>query len=198
MKKLLSLMLSVVMVLAMSLSTFAGTSQTTMANGGKTRIPTSIGYKDFAHMLQVAQEVSGNECVIVNAQPYNNDQTTWVIRMVVGETMNDYVVTTIPYTNVNGTVTSLPFESVEEGTAMYSPNWYYSAMYDDTDHNICGYMLTSRIHRWAGWDDLSFVGTDRRNVAYSGVFTKPSSATFLEELFNIGEKEVNIAPAEEK
>ena len=190
MKKLISLIMSVMMILTLSVNAFAGTSQTTMVNGAKTRIPMSIGYKDFKHMLNVAQEVSGQECVIVNAQKYNGDKTTWIVRIVMGESMNDYVCTTIPYTNVNGSITSLPFNSVEEGTTMYSPNWYYSAMYDDNDHNICGYMITSRIKRWSDWGDLTFNGADRRNVNYVGSYVKPNSATFLEELFGVGEEEM--------
>ena len=181
MKKLVSLFMAVLMVLTMSINAFAGTSVVTMENGLKKRTPVSISYKDLKRITGVAQEVNGVEAVIVNAQPYNGDQTTWAIRMVLGEHTNDYIVTCVPYVNDNGSIKSLPFGSIDEGTAMFSPNWYYVACYDDTDHNIMGYMIVSRIKRWSAWSDLTFNGSDRRNVNYAGTYTEPSSATFIEE-----------------
>lgn len=184
MKKLVS----VLMVLAMSVSLLFQTSAGTFKENGATKVPTSMSYKDIKHFADVVADVRGREAIIVNAVPYNGDPVTWIARVGVasdngGYVFDDYVITTCPYgiDPVTNTVNTLPFLNVEEGRAIFGTSWYYFGIFDDVTHASCGFGIAERIKRWSETTDLSFTGISQRGIGYTGSYKEICSSNFIEE-----------------
>lgn len=189
MKKLLSLLL----VSVFAVSSVINTSAATYVQGAQvgtivTKTPTSIFYKDLVRFEEVATDTNGKQARIVNATRYNGSNTTWIVRLDVGtgeeKTSADYVLNVVPYSKdiVTNQITSVPANGkAADGVPIYGPSWYYFGVYDDTaQHNLCGFMLAERIHRFAAWKDLNFSGTNKRGISYTGSYTEESKVNFLE------------------
>ena len=194
MKKVISLVLAMSFVFA---SVFAANAAS-FSQSGATKTPTAISYRDFKRLVEptkdkdgkevpsVVEKVRGKKASIVNAVRYNGSNTTWIVRLSFGEAGDqcaaDFVVTCYPYSRdpKTQTITSLPFTTVKEGTAIYGPCWYYFGLFDDIMHDSCGFAVCERIKRWPDWKDLSFSGSTKRGVYYSGSYAEGNDTAFIE------------------
>ena len=189
MKKLLSLVLCLTFIVSTVFNAFAATYVDGAQVGTVvSKTPTNLFYKDFVHLEEVASDVNGKQARIVNATRYNGSNTTWVVRLEItsaeGKTSADYVVNVVPYSRdlITNQVLSIPANGkAADGVPIYGSSWYYCGVYDDTtSHNICGFLLAERIHRFASWNDLNFTGTNKRGIEYSGSYKEECSSNFLE------------------
>lgn len=145
----------------------------------------------------------GKQATILNAVRYNGSATNWIIRIgfengtnesgeKVFNNVGDYAITVYPYARDPKTdeITTLPFRNDDEANAYFARandvnrSWFYFGLFDDVDHNSCGFAVAERIKRWADWKDLSFSGTTGRGVHYAGSYTEGSSPNFLNEHIN--------------
>lgn len=185
-KSIVSLSLALVMVLATAFGTFAATG----TNSAAGRIPTSITLKDLTRITEIANSVRGKSCKIVNAKQLGS--TEWVVRLSFGDEGDqcaaDFLISVLPYAYNEQIrkVTSLPFnpDDISTGTAIYGPCWYYFGVFDDVNHNICGFALAERIKRWPDWNDLTFNGVSYRGRGVTGRYNLPCSEAFAEQ--NLG------------
>lgn len=145
----------------------------------------------------------GKQATVLNAVRYNGSATNWIIRIgfdagknesgeQIFNNVGDYAITVYPYARDPKTdeITTLPFRSDDEANAyfakagdLYGTNrsWFFFGLFDEVDHNSCGFAVAERIKRWADWKDLSFSGTTGRGVHYAGSYTEGSSQNFLNE-----------------
>ena len=187
-KRVISLVLALTFVFASVFASNAATSNQGATVGSiTTKNPTAISYKDISRLAELATTVRGKQAKIVNATKYNGSNTTWIVRLNFGDGGDqcaaDFVITCLPYSwdSVKLQPTSLPFGNVEEGTAMYGPCWYYFGLFDDVNHNSCGFAIAERIKRWPDWDDLTFSGVTYRGVGYSGSYLEANDQAFIEK-----------------
>ena len=191
MKKITSLFLVIIMIIVQAVSVSAASYSSGYQTGTiTTKTPTNITYSDISRLAEIATQQNSKQAIIVNATRYNGSSTTWIVRLAFGgsEYTNaaDYVLNVLPYSwdaNTN-TVVSLPFKSIEEGTTMYGSSWYYFGVFDDINHNICGFVVAERINRWPAWNDLKFSGVNKRGIGYTGSYTEPCSDSFIESHIN--------------
>lgn len=182
MKKVISLVLAMSFVFA---SVFAANAAS-FSQSGATKTPTAISYRDINRLAEIATTVRGKQARVVNAIKYNGNATNWIVRLSFGDTGDqcaaDFAITCYPYSRDPKTqmITSLPFVTVEEGTAIYGPCWYYFGLFDDVMHNSCGFAVCERIKRWPDWKDLSFSGKTNRGVLYTGSYAEGNDVAFIE------------------
>lgn len=189
-KKIISLVLALTFVLS---SVFSANAASYITDGQK-KIPTELTLKDLDRLSKVMSTVRGKTAYIVNAKRYNDNGTTWIVRMSFGEEgdqcAGDFVVNCYPYARDPKTqeINTLPFKTVEEGTKMFGPCWYFFGLFDDLHHNSCGFAVAERIKRWPSWRDYSFSkdemegqnsGRTYRGVVYSGSYTEEMDVNFV-------------------
>lgn len=188
MKKIISVLL-IVMMITSSIMPVSAATYTTGAVVGTvvSKTPTNIFYKDLVRFEEVATNTYGKQSRIINATRYNGSATTWIVRLEVGtgeeKTTSDYVLNVAPYSKDMATnqIVSVPANGkIEEGVAIYGPSWFYFGVFDNTKHDLCGFMVAERIRRYSAWSDLRFNGTNKRGIAYTGSYTENSSSNFLE------------------
>lgn len=189
MKKLLSLALVSTFVMLTAFNTSAATYvQGAQVGTVISKTPTNIFYKDLVRMEEVATDTNGKQARIVNATRYNGSSTTWIVRLDVGtgeeKTSADYVLNVVPYKKdtLTNQILEVPANGkAADGVPIYGPSWYYFGVYDDSaNHNLCGFVVAERIHRFASWKDLNFSGTNKRGISYTGSYTEESKVNFLE------------------
>lgn len=226
-KRIISLLLAVSFVLASALNTFAASAVSIAPNrsrvvdikkdgtviGQKTVYddlrPTAITYKDLRQLVKIVKKVYPNkDYKIINARPYNNDPSTWIVRLHCdfenskdNFCQGDFVINVLDYHfdatsfkltsladlyGINGTM-DLGSPELKSACKLYGPCWYYFGLFDDAYHDICGFGLAQRIKRWPTWDDLTFNGSTYDGKYYTGSYTEKSDMNFLENhIGNIG------------
>ena len=185
MKKLLSIVIALCLVLAMSLTTFASKAGRKYTQNGIDYVETaSVTLADLKRLEDV---INGNQALglsgvskdnldkqqdhtnsgahIINAKALNSAGTEWAIRIQDGSESTgnkqnyngDYYVSLRPYywNNVTQEVVNAPSGA---DTQSYGPSWFYCGLFEDGSHNITGFAVAQRIKRWSGWNDLSFAG----------------------------------------
>lgn len=184
-KIIISLFLTVSFVCAIA---FSGNAASYVQNGDL-RTPTAMTYKDFTRLEEVATEVRGMQATVVNATRYNGRSDVWMVRISYGEGgknySEDYAITVCPFgKSATGTVNTLPFKDVEDGTKKFGKGWYYFGLFDTNTYEICGYAIAERVKRWPEWLDLSFNGRTFSGVQYTGNYPEASVLTFLTDHLN--------------
>lgn len=188
MKKIISVLL-IAMMITTSIVPVSAATYTTGAVVGTivSKTPTNVFYKDLVRFEEVATNTYGKQSRIINATRYNGSATTWVVRLEIGtgaeKTTSDYVLNVAPYSKDMATnqIVSVPANGkIDEGVAIYGSSWFYFGVFDDAKHDICGFIVAERIRRYSAWNDLRFNGTNKRGIVYTGSYTEPSSANFLE------------------
>lgn len=185
-KKIISYIVSALMVFSMAINVYAATHVDGNLNSPiLVKTPTAISYGDLSRFRYVASKATGKTAKILNATRVNGSNTTWAMRICYDNYDNpaDYIVTVLPYAieKETGKDVSLPFNTLEEGAKIYGKSYYYFVLYDNEDKGICGYAVAERIRRFPNFHDNTFSGTTKRNISYSGVYEEPSSYNFMEE-----------------
>lgn len=181
-KKIIGIISVVALVMVSCMPIFAANYK----QSGKVKTPTSISYKDLLRLQNAATATRGGTALIVNAAKYQNSDTVWMVRMQYSKDnetyLEDYVVGVHPYAydEISKQVVSLPFTSIEDGTAKYGPSWFYFGVLDDVSHNLCGFAVAERVRRWPAWNDVSYSGTTYRGVPYVGSYPEGCSEAFME------------------
>lgn len=187
MKNLSKTIITFVMVLGIITNSFAATYVDSIQNNTRVKNPTGFSYKDLIRLEEIAASTSGKQVKVVNAVKYNNNKNIWIVRLKygIGDEVEyaDFVLTTLAYAKDSNsdTIISLPFKTIEEGCEIYGPKWYYYGIYDDTNHNSCGFIVAERIKRWSKWSDLNFTGKNKKGINYYGNYNEECSENFLEE-----------------
>lgn len=186
MKKLLKTILTIMLTFTIFTTSYAATyTESINADGLTTKIPSSISYKDFIRLEEVATAANEKQVKVVNAAKFNNNETIWVARLKFGTgdatECADFLLTTLPYTKdtKSNKVISLPFNSLTDGIALYGAKWYYYGIIDNKDHNICGYVVAQRIKRWSKWNDLDYSGKTKAGVDVIGSYNEECNEEFI-------------------